>query len=389
MRILHVISSLDPALGGPSFACVAMARAVAAKGHEVAIYTTDFGQEGSAPATGEAVLEAGVETRTFPVRRPKGWKRSPALARALRRDLAGFDLVHLHSLYLYHDWVAGDACRTLGVPYIVRPHGTLDPYIRDRYRFLKALLGLLFQDRVLRHAAAIHYTTEEELRLAAGHDGGAPGAVVPLGLDPATVVGGDPAAFRARYPGIGARRIVLFLSRLHEKKGLDLLIPAFAGPAETQDLHLVLAGPDDGMAGPAGAMLAAAGLAGRATVTGMLEGAAKRDAYAAAELFALPSYSENFGIVVLEAMAAGLPVLISDRVNLWREVAAAEAGIVVPCRVEAVEQALAGLVGDRAAARAMGERGRTLVAERFAWDRVADTLIALYDSVAASERSTK
>ncbi|MBT5415864.1 MAG: glycosyltransferase [Rhodospirillaceae bacterium] len=389
MRILHVISSLDPALGGPSFACTAMARAVAAKGHRVAIYTTDFGQEGVVPATGEAVVAEGVATHVFPVRHPKAWKRSPALARALRCDLAGFDLVHLHSLYLYHDWVTGDLCRAGGVPYIVRPHGTLDPYLRRRRRFLKAVLDRLFQDRVLRDAAAIHYTAEEEMRLAAGHDGGAPGVVVPLGLDPGTAAGGDAAAFRARYPETADRPIVLFLSRLHEKKGLDLLIPAVARLAEARDLHLVLAGPDGGAAKAAEAMLAAEGLTGRATVTGMLEGPAKRDAYAAATLFALPSYSENFGIVVVEAMAAGLPVLISDRVNIWREVAAAEAGRVVSCGVDAVAEALAGLIDDPEAARAMGEKGRALVADRFAWDRVADALIALYESVASSARATK
>lgn len=388
MRILHVISSLDPTLGGPSFACTAMARAVAAKGVEVSIYTTDFGQEGAVPATGEAVVEAGVATHIFPVRHPKAWKRSPALGRALRRDVASFDLIHLHSLYLYHDWVAGDACRARGVPYIVRPHGTLDPYLRARHPVAKALLDRLFQDRVLRAAAAIHYTAEDEMRLAAGHDGDAPGVVVPLGLDPTTVTGGDAARFRARYPETGDRRIVLFLSRLQEKKGLDLLIPAFARLAEARDLHLVLAGPDGGMARSARALIAANGITARATVTGMLEGEAKRDAYAAAELFALPSYSENFGIVVVEAMAVGLPVLISDRVNIWREVETAGAGQVVDCRLGPVADGLAGLIDDPATAWAMGEMGRALVAQRFAWDRVADALIALYASVLPA-RSTK
>lgn len=388
MRILHVISSLDPTLGGPSFACTAMARAVAAKGVDVSIYTTDYGLEGVIPATGEAMIEAGVATHCFPVRHPKFWKRSPALARALRRDLAGFDLVHLHSLYLYHDWVTGDACRAQGVPYILRPHGTLDPYTRARHRLGKALLDRLFQARVLRDAAAIHYTAEDEMRLAAGHDGGAPGVVVPLGLDPSLVTGGDAARFRAHFPETGDRRIVLFLSRLHEKKGLDLLIPAFADLAEERDLHLVLAGPDGGMAKAARAMLAAHGMTGRATVTGMLEGQAKRDAYAAAEIFALTSYSENFGIVVVEAMAVGLPVLISNRVNIWREVETAGAGEVVECRLESVAKGLAGLLDDPATARTMGEMGRALVARRFAWDRVADALIAVYASVLPA-RATK
>ncbi len=364
-----------------------MARAVAARGHEVEIYTTDWGLEGKVCADGRAVEDGGVAVRSFAVHAPRFWKTSLPMCAALRREIATFDVVHLHSLYLFHDWAVPALCRRGGVPYIVRPHGTLDPYIRRRHRWRKALVEVLYQNRALRHAAAIHYTTAEEMRLATPHAHGARGVVVPNGFDldqfdrmP------DGSGFRARYPETAGRRIVLFLGRLHEKKGLDLLIPAFARTlAARPDLHLIVAGPDDGMAAELGRWVAREGIADRVSAIGMLAGEDKRMALAAAELFVLPSYSENFGIAVLEAMAAGLPVLISDQVNLWREISDASAGIVVACRADAVEAGLARLLDDPDMARRMGRAGAALAREKFTWPLVAAALEALYVSVRASK----
>ncbi len=396
MRVLHVIASLAPALGGPSKACVEMARAVARRGHEVAIYTTDFGLEGQVAAAGaphrEAGDPAGFAIHTFPVGRPRAWKPSRAMARALARDIAGFDLVHLHSLYLRHDWVTGDLCHRLGVPYLVRPHGSLDPYIHRRRRLLKWVMETAFQNRVLRRAAALHYTTEEEMQLATPYALGTRGIVVPLGLDAAEydALPGS-GLFRARHPEVGGRRIVLFLSRLHEKKGLDLLAPAFAEVARGRDdLHLVIAGPDGGVEARARGWLRAAGVLERTTFTGMIEGEEKLVAFAAAELFVLPSYSENFGIAVLEAMAAGLPVVVSDKVNLWREVVELGAGLVTPCDAGEIALRLARLLDDPAATRGMGALGRAAVRERFSWERIGIELEAVYAELAAGgRRSTK
>ncbi len=396
MRVLHVISSLAPVLGGPSMACVEMARAVARRGHEVAIYTTDYGLEGRVDADGAACREEsdppGFAVHTFPVQPPRAWKPSRALARALARDIASFDVVHLHSLYLRHDWVTGDLCHRLGVPYLVRPHGTLDPYIHRRRRLLKWAMEAAFQNRVLRRAAALHYTTEEEMQLAAPYAQGTRGIVVPLGLDAGPFESmPDGGLFRARHPEVGGRRIVLFLSRLHEKKGLDLLAPAFAAVARDRaDLHLVIAGPDAGVEARARGWLRAAGVLGRTTFTGMIEGEEKLAALAAAELFVLPSHSENFGIVVLEAMAAGLPVLVSDKVNLWREVVDLGAGLVTPCDADEISTRLARLLDDPAAARGMGKRGRAAVGERFSWERIGIELESVYAELAAGRRrSTK
>lgn len=385
MRVIHVISSLAPVLGGPSKACIEMARAVAARGHTVDVYTTDFGLEGRVRADGAPVPEGRATVRYFPVQHPRALKPSWPLYAALGRDLPKADVVHLHSLYLFHDWATGRICQRAAIPYIVRPHGTLDPYIWRRHRARKRVMEWAFQNRVLRHAAALHYTTEEEMRLAAPYAEGAPGVIVPLGIDvdeydPPP----SPERFHARHPETCGKRIVLFLSRLHEKKGLDILAAAFGRIAKQfPDAHLVLAGPDDGIAARLKGWLREAGITDRTTYTGMIEGEDKRAALAAASLFVLPSYSENFGIAVLEAMAAGLPVAISNQVNLWREVEAGGAGLVAPCDTDAFTALLERLLGDPDEARRMGEAGRRLARGSFAWPRIAAALETVYDDVAA------
>ena len=173
MRILHVIGDLAPESGGPAKAGFEMARAVARRGHDVAIYATDFGQPPEAPRERQ---RDGVTIRLFPLQPPKIWLASWPMRRALAAELPGFDVIHLHSLYLFHDWVVRDLARRYRKPYLLRPHGTLDPYIFQRRRLKKILFDHWFQNRLLAEAAAIHYTAEEEMRLAEPYVHGAPGA---------------------------------------------------------------------------------------------------------------------------------------------------------------------------------------------------------------------
>jgi glycosyltransferase involved in cell wall biosynthesis len=286
---------------------------------------------------------------------------------------------------MYHDRAAGNACRRHGVPYIVRPHGTLDPYIRKRHRARKYLLEFWFQNRILRGAAALHYTAEDEQRLAAPYAHNPRGFVVPNGIDLDEFSDLPPkGAFRARHPEIGGRPIILFLGRLNFKKGLDLLAPAFGRVLNAgQDAHLVIAGGDEGMAEDTRRRLAEAGALERTTFTGLIAGEERLAALADASVFALPSYSENFGIAVVEAMACGLPVVISDQVNIWREVAAADAGLVSGCDARAVADNLVSVLSDPARAEAMGRNGRALARDRYSWDGIAPSLEKAYEDVLA------
>ncbi|QQS11745.1 MAG: glycosyltransferase [Rhodospirillales bacterium] len=366
-----------------------MAKAVAARGHEVAIHTTNWSAEGveNVP-TGVALAQDGFTVTYHPVHAPRFWKASRAMGRALAVELPKFDVVHLHSIYLYHDWIGARLCRRHGVPYIVRPHGMLDPYIRARHRGRKKLMELLFQNGVLRRAAAIHYTSDVEREISAPFAMGAPARIVPLGVDLAGFDKLPPAErFLAAHPETRGRRVALFLSRLHFKKGLDLLIPAFARAArQDPDAHLVVAGPDDGMLDQCKAWTRRDGVSDRVTFTGMLRGDDKLAAFAAASLFALPSYSENFGIAAVEAMAAGLPVVVSDQVNIWRELQAGGGALVVRADEEKVAMALGTLLRDAALAADMGRKARDTVNRLYRWDNVAAALESMYADVVEGHR---
>lgn len=385
IRIVHVIASLARRTGGPAKAAVDMARAIARRGHEVEILTTDRdAAPGEGLSPGAVLRRDGVTIRVFAQGWPGAFATSWPLARAVDGAVASCDVVHLHSLHLFHVWATARACRRHRKPYLLRPHGTLDPFIRARRPLEKRVLGLLFQDRVIREAAALHWTAAEEGVLAAPASLGTRGVVVPNGLDLAEYgVLPAPGTFRARHPEIGDRRIVLFLSRLNFKKGLDLLVPAFARIAATrEDVHLVIAGPDDGMAAPARGWAAQHGVTARVSFVGQLDGEAKLAAFRDAACFALPSYSENFGIAVVEAMACGLPVLVSDKVNIWREIVADGAGLVATTTVDDVAAGLAALLDEPARAQAMGMAGRAAVAARWDWSKIAERLEAVYRALA-------
>jgi glycosyltransferase involved in cell wall biosynthesis len=331
-------------------------------------------------------MRDGVHIHLFPLRAPRIWLASWPMRQALARTLPGFDLLHLHSLYLFHDWAAGNRARRIAKPYLVRPHGSLDPYIHRRHRLKKAIFDLWFQNRVLAEAAAIHYTAEEEMRLAQPFVHGAPGVVIPNGLDPADYASLPPKGhFRARYPEIGDRQILLFLGRINFKKGLDILARA-VGQLARDDLHLVIAGPDGGYLSEARRFVAEAGIADRTTFTGMLAGEDKLAAFADAALFLLPSYSENFGIAVVEAMACGVPVLISDQVNIWREVVADGAGEAAPCDPAAFATKITAMLAEPAALAAMGASGRAAVARRYDWVSIGARLEQVYGAVIAGRR---
>jgi glycosyltransferase involved in cell wall biosynthesis len=387
MKILHVISSLARELGGPSQSCPGMARAVAALGHDVRICTSKWdgaGKTVDAPS-GQPVMRDGVSYYYYTMPTLRVMAFSPEMVRALPGLVDDVDIVHLHSLYLAHSWATGDISRRHGKPYIIRPHGTLDPYIFRRRRWRKRVVEVLFQNRVNRNAAAFHFSTRDEMERSAPYTAGRPGFVAPLGLDLSRFASTPPRGqFRARYPMIGDRPVVLFYSRLSFVKGLDILIPAFAKAVrEGLDAVLVMAGPDFGMEAKARAWIAEHGLEDRCVFTGMLEGSDALSALNDADLFVLPSYSESFGMSVVEAMAAGLPVLISEHVKIWREVEADDAGMVKPNDVDAFAAGISELMGDAKRRQRMGANAKASVARRYTWDQVGRRLEEVYEAILA------
>lgn len=390
MKILHVIANVAARYGGPSKACLEMAAATAARGHDVSVFTTNQDGSGVLDVPLDApVMHDGVKVNYYPVHFPRFFVTSMPMASALKNRLKEFDLVHVHSLYVFHGLVAGHYCRKYRIPYIVRPHGTLDPYIHSRKRPKKAIAEVLFENRNLRHASTIHFTAADEMTLAAPYIQGNQGMVVPLGINTGEYENlPEKGLFRKQYPQTEGKRILLFLSRINFKKGLDLLVKAFAQiMKERDDVHLVIAGPDnEGFGENVRSWIAEEGIGENITFTGMVLGDDKLSLFRDADIFILPSYSENFGISVVEAMACGLPVIISNKVNIWREVQAGGAGFVVDCNAKDLAGAISDAVANPDATAAMGQNARKFAALQFDWTQVAAKLESAYEDVLQSSK---
>ena len=324
MKILHVTSSLDPRGGGVAEAIRQIAAALVRAGHETEIATLD--------APGAAWLKdfpcpvhALGPSRT-------SYQYAPGLTPWLRTRRDDFDAVISHGMWQYHGFAAWRACRGARSPRFVYAHGMLDPWFKRTYprkHAKKWLYWSLAEYWLLREARAVFFTCEEEKRLAResfwlyrAHE-----AVAPLGIEePAGSAERQVALFHDAYPSLRGRRFLLFLGRVHPKKGVDLLLEA-AGARGPDSLPLVIAGP--GEAEFVAGLRAPAGSGPEAPLwTGMLTGDLKWGALRAADAFILPSHQENFGLAVVEALACGTPVLISDKVNIWREIVADGAGLV-------------------------------------------------------------
>ena len=394
VRVLHVIPNLAARTGGPPVAVVESSLALTSCGVDTTIFATDMAETASAPSharVSAADLPGGadvLDVRLFPARWPRRLAYAPALSRALGEEARLYDVVHVHSLFLFPQFAAYRASRRSGVPYVVSPRGALDPYLRARNRPLKAINAALWQRAMLDGAAAIHVTSDDEARLLRDVAPAVPRVVVPNGIRCGDYGDLPPAAeFLQHFLGGHEGPVVTYVGRISHKKGLDLLIRAFAlARRDVPEAHLAIVGPDDEGLTPSLATLAAEqGVANAVTFTGMLRGRDKLAALAATDVWALPSHSENFGIAVAEALAAGRAVVVSPGVNIAPEIAGAGAGIVSELSAGAFGASIALLLRDDVARARLGRAGRAF-ARRYDWAAVAPQLAAMYADVADTRR---
>ncbi len=397
LKVLHVIPAIASRYGGPSQAVYTMCRALQAQGIDLLIATTNADGDAELPVVlSETVVYQDVPTIFFARQFSEALKYSRPLAEWLDQHVCDFDVVHIHAVYSHACIAAARACQKHGVPYIVRPLGTLDPWSLKQKRFRKQLFWHLGVKQMLRRAAAIHYTTAEEKRLVEYGLGLLNGMVIPNGIDltdalryrdcqGAADLSLATASSRSRY----RNNYVLALSRIHPKKGYELLIETFAALKKQvafSDWQLIVAG--DGEAEYVGQLKSLAernGLNGDARFVGWLEGESKYAALKDAALMVLPSYQENFGISLVEAMACGVPVLVSPHVNLAPEIKEAGAGWIAELNHEDFANVLAEALGNEQERKCRGERGRQL-ANSFGADEVATRLIRLYKSLIENRR---
>lgn len=385
MKVLHVIPTLSPADGGPTRGLRDAAKGLYDHGIEVSICTTNEDQRAKlAVPLGRPQWEAGATVWYFD-RLTFFYTLSLGITGWLVKHIREFDLVHIHCLFSFPSTAAAFIAHKQQVPYIIRPLGTFSHWgIRNRRPLLKQISTLFIERQILQNASLIHFTSEQErdefppahLRTRC--------VVVPIGIDlTPTWVLSKPGNFKARFAELTGKTLLLFLSRIDPKKGLDLLLPALVQLKLLKlNVALVVAGKGENEFTESLHQKAQKlGIGGDIIWAGFLSGQAKLEALADADVFVLPSYSENFGIAVVEAMASGLPVLISDQVGIHQQVVQAGAGLVVPCQVEALTEALARIAQSPDWRRHMGIRGRQLVEEHFSLESVTRSLIDVYRQV--------
>jgi glycosyltransferase involved in cell wall biosynthesis len=378
VKVLHVISGLRQTAGGTVTALVGLARAQQRQGLDVTI-ASSFVHPEDAEVT--QIRARGLKVETIgPCGRPRSWH--PGMREWVGRLVAANDVVHVHALWEQIQHHACRAARHAGVPYVISPHGMLDPWSLAQGALKKKLYLALRMRRNLNGAAAIHYTTGVERDLAAPLQLRGPSIVEPIGLDMTEFDPPPPrGTFRARFPQLGERRFAIFLGRIHRKKGLDLLIPAF-GHFKDRETMLVIAGPDDeNYLERAKALVAEHELEDRVRFVGMLRGRERVEALVDAHLFVLPSYQENFGIAVIESLATGTPVVISDRVNICNEVREARVGGVVPTEVEPLAREIERWMSDEDVRKGASLRAIPFVRERYDWDQIAKRWVGHYETL--------
>jgi len=340
MRVLHAIDSIDPALGGPVEAIRHFAAAAGKEGHHVEVVTLD--RDISQWRSSWAVPVHAIPGAFTSYRYNRG------LGKWLAENRSRFDVVVVHGLWKFHTVGVWLALRHTSTPFFVIPHGMLNPWLKQAYpikHLKKALLWHALVHPALQASAAVLFLCEEEPVLAAQTFNleKCRKEVVPLGIEePRAAPQGAPGEFLAQYPELDGTPYLLFLGRICRMKGCDLLLEAFAATKDPDHGNrLVIAGPDeDGWQAELKKRAAELGIGHRVLWTGPLYGERKAEALRNASAFILPSHCETFPVAVLEALAYGKPVLITDKINIWREIDREHAGLIAPDTLAGVAEML-------------------------------------------------
>ena len=385
MRILQIIPSIALVYGGPSQMVRGLSAALATKGVDVTILTTDSnGDTGQPPLDvplNQPLSEDGYTVRYFRCSPFRRYKFSLNLLNWLWQHAGEFDLAHIHALFSPVSSASAAAARMRQLPYILRPLGTLDPSDLQKKKQLKQIYATFLERANIAGASALHFTSELEAKTSERFGVSTRDLVIPLGV--------NPPAYEMEKTEPNHPPIILFMSRIEPKKGLNLLIPALERVlAAGYEFQFVLAGSnpqDPAYETQIQTQIKQSPLGQCTTITGFVTGEQKAKLLQTADLFVLPSYYENFGIAVAEAMVAGTPVMISDGVQIWEQVKQAKAGWVSTCEVNEITAMLGSALQNQQERRRRGENARQLAAERYSWDAIATTTIQAYRQILGEE----
>ncbi len=391
MRILQIIPSISLVYGGPSQMVLGLSAALAAKNIDVTIITTnsngDIGQPPLDVPLNQPIKQNGYQIIYFRCSPFRRYKFSLPLLQWLHENARQFDLAHIHALFSPVTTLAATIARGHKLPYIIRPCGMLDPADLQKKKQLKQFYATLLERPNLAGAAAIHFTSQEEAKISERFGLGSTNKmavpqdlVIPLGVT----------------AGLFAKRlrefqvpIILFMSRIEPKKGLDLLIPALEIIlASGIEFHFILAGSNPQDADYETRIklkIQNSSLSKYTTIAGFVSGDRKNELLTNADLFVLPSYYENFGIAVAEAMAAGVPVAISDRVHISEDIQQAEAGWVGPLEVRAIANSIESALLDPQERQRRGVNAKEYAKKHYNWEAIAQQTIDAYQQILSSK----
>lgn len=388
MKILHVIPSLSPVRGGTSRAVIDMVHALLDRGIDVEIATTnDDGDNLLDVLLDERTFYDGLPTYFFPRFSPqipavREFAFSSAFTSWLFQNIARYDAIHVHALFSYTSTIAMTIARIKSIPYLTTPHGLLCEWSLQQSASKKQAYLKLIERSNLDRARAIHLTCQQELDDLARLGLQAPTFVLPLALtEIPSQIPNAAALLRESLNCAVDEPVILFLSRLHYKKGLDYLIPALGKRRDRQFTFVIAGTGTPEYEAEIRSLLTTAGIADRTLMIGFVEGKRKDLLIQGADLFALTSHSENFGISVLESLVVGTPVLVTPGVGLAIIVRDEQLGYVADLEVEAIAAALECYLNDPDRAKQMGARARELTIDRYNWNNIATELIKVYQSL--------
>jgi len=389
MRILHVIPSVSPEWGGPSSAIVNFVYHLRLEGIHAEVITTNSIDENLFNVPVEEWIEyENIPVCFFPVTfRIKAFAPSLRLNAWLRKHIFHYDLIHTHYLFSYAPTVAAALARQHCIPYVVSTIGQLTPWALAQSSLSKKVYSQLFERKTLQNAAAIHCTTVGEAQDVTNFDIDTPKLVLPLGVTPTEPIPNAAYNLKHCYNIPQNHLIILFLSRLHYKKRPDLLIKAIGQLSpHLPPSHLLLAGSgDSSYCRYLQNCIDTIGLHSRVTFTGFVSGSQKSLLLQGADLFVLPSFSENFGIAVAEALLAGLPVIITDGIQLSSDVQAAQAGLVIPSEIDPLRSALEKLLSSPDLRQTLGRNAQNLARTKYHWPSITKNLIHAYQDILHGE----
>lgn len=384
MRILHVVDSLALQMGGTARAPLDLCAGLIERGHHVRLVATAAPQENYEHLAQD---HPTVPTELFPRRFPHHNFRSPDLRRWLDANVEAYDLVEIHGVFSFVPLYAARACVRAGTPYTVRPHGSLDPFDLQNHALAKRVLGpSVFGRCLLGNARAVFLTSRTEADRVVTFGVQAPKSVASLPVPPPQDLGDGPA-FRSDHGIPPDAVVILVLGRIHPKKGLQFLLPSLAALKESHpELWLLIVGAgEEKHMDSVDHLLRKHRMTTWTTRCPLLSGHPKQSAFAASDIFALPSLNENFGIVVVEAMYAGLPLVISSEVYIHDVVENGGVGIVCQPNISSCRSALAELLCDEALRRRMSALAPAVAHRHFQPERTTETLERILEGLLSQD----